>query len=222
MVDGRQYVAIAAGGGGKNATKTGDSIVVFALPEGTEDQPAPRSLIARDATPAADGWIELFDGKTLNGWVHLNGSHTYTVEDGAIVGRTAEGSVNSFLCTIEEFADFEFEVETTVDRVTNQGIQFRSGVKPIAGGGRGGDAVAGRVYGPQAEIRRYYKGQPTTGTLYGEALGTGWLTAKEKLDEGHRHFIDEGWNKLRIVAQGPRLQTWVNGHLIEDLVNEDV
>ena len=37
---------------------------------------------------AADesGWIELFDGKTLNGWVHYNGSHRYTVEDGAIVG----------------------------------------------------------------------------------------------------------------------------------------
>ena len=33
MVDGRQYVAIAAGGGGKNATKSGDSIVAFALAE---------------------------------------------------------------------------------------------------------------------------------------------------------------------------------------------
>jgi quinoprotein glucose dehydrogenase len=32
MIDGRQYVVIAAGGGGKNATKHGDSVVAFALP----------------------------------------------------------------------------------------------------------------------------------------------------------------------------------------------
>ncbi|MBL9190427.1 MAG: DUF1080 domain-containing protein [Opitutaceae bacterium] len=224
MVDGRQYVVIAAGGGGKNATKTGDSVVAFALPDRNEKAtaPAPVSLIARTTGVGADGWIDLFDGRTLNGWVHLNGSHTYAVEDGAIVGRTVPGSVNSFLCTLEEFSDFEFEVETTVDAVTNQGIQFRSGVKPMATGGNAGESAAGRVYGPQAEIRRYYPGQPTTGTLYGEALGSGWISSKEKIAQGHRHFVDEGWNKLRIVAQGPRLQTWVNGQLIEDVVNEEV
>ncbi|MBC7922879.1 MAG: PQQ-binding-like beta-propeller repeat protein [Ferruginibacter sp.] len=32
-VDGKQYVVIAAGGGGKNATKTGDAYVAFALPD---------------------------------------------------------------------------------------------------------------------------------------------------------------------------------------------
>jgi quinoprotein glucose dehydrogenase len=29
-------------------------------------------------------------------------------------------------------------------------------------------------------------------------------------------------DKLRIVARGPRIQTWVNGHAVEDLVNEAV
>ena len=72
------------------------------------------------------------------------------------------------------------------------------------------------------EIRRYYPGQPTTGVLYGEALGIGWLSSQEKIDAGHQHYVDEGWNKLRIVAKGPRIQTWVNGHIIEDLVNEEV
>ena len=33
MIDGRQYVVIAAGGSGKNATKSGDSIIAFALPQ---------------------------------------------------------------------------------------------------------------------------------------------------------------------------------------------
>lgn len=212
MIDGRQFVAIAAGGSGKNATKSGDSIVAFALPQ-TKEMPAP-----------AGDWIQLFDGSTLNGWVHMNGAHTFTVEDGAIVGRTVErsASMNSFLCSLQEFDDFELELDTMIDPITNSGIQIRTQVRPTQGMGRGGEFAPGRVNGPQVEIRRFYKGQPVTGLLYGEALGTGWLSSQAKIDEGHPYFINEGWNKLRIVARGPRIQTWVNGHLIEDLVNEEV
>jgi quinoprotein glucose dehydrogenase len=219
MVDGRQYVVVAAGGGGKNATRSGDSVIAFALPDETTPPASPTA----PAQAAASGWINLFDGATLNGWVHLNGGHQFMVEDGAIVGRTAasSASMNSFLCTTREFADFELELETMVDRVTNQGIQIRSRAKPLTTG-RGFENTAGRVHGPQVEVRRTYPGLPPTGVLYGEALGTGWLTAQEKIKAGHRFFVDEGWNHLRIVARGPRIQTWVNGNLVEDLVNEAV
>ena len=224
LIEGRQYLVIAAGGGGKNATKSGDAIIAFALPE-NKTTPAANPNSSLDTNPA---WLALFDGRSLDGWVHLNGSHTYTVEEGAIVGRTAAGSENSFLCTTREFGDFELELETWIDRVTNSGIQIRSTVRPVTFAGattgelRGASGRAGRVNGPQVEIRRTYPGQPTTGLLYGEALGTGWLSSKEKQDQGHRHFIDEGWNKLRIVARGARIQTWVNDQPIEDLTREDV
>jgi quinoprotein glucose dehydrogenase len=220
MVDGRQYVVIAAGGGGKNATKSGDSIIAFALPPASDDLRQGRN----DNPESHSGWIQLFDGTTLNGWVHMNGAHTYTVEEGAIVGRTVESSasMNSFLCTTREFDDFELELETMVDRVTNQGIQIRTQVRPVKTTGRSFESFAGRVYGPQVEVRRFYKGQPTTGLIYGEALGTNWLSPQQKIDKGHHYFIDEGWNTLRIVARGPRIQTWVNGQAVEDLVNEDV
>ncbi len=221
MIGGRQYVAIAAGGSGKNATKSGDSIIAFALPQAEEDRRPPDQ---RGSPPSDARWIDLFDGATLNGWVHMNGAHTFTVEDGAIVGRTVESSasMNSFLCTLREFGDFELELETMIDRITNSGIQIRTQVKPVQTAGRGFESSAGRVNGPQVEIRRFYKGQPATGLLYGEAMGTGWLSSQRKIDEGHSYFTDEGWNALRIVAVGPRIRTWVNGHLVEDLVNEDV
>ena len=132
MLNGRQYVAIAAGGGGKNATKSGDSIIAFALPQPEADGRSP----TRTQSPSSD-WIQLFDGKTLNGWVHMNGAHTFTVEDGAIVGRTVESSasMNSFLCSLREFDDFELELETIIDRITNSGIQIRTQVRPVAGSG---------------------------------------------------------------------------------------
>ena len=166
MVNGRQYVAIAAGGSGKNGTKPGDAIVAFALPEEEEG----RKLAGRTDTRGSNSdWIQLFDGKTLNGWVHMNGAHTFVVEDGAIVGRTVESSasINSFLCSLQEFDDFELELETYIDPITNSGIQVRTKIRPVPGsGGTAGQSFAGRVNGPQLEIRRFYPGQPTTGVLY--------------------------------------------------------
>jgi len=216
MIDGRQYVAIAAGGSGKNATKSGDSIITFALPAQERRASPPPS--------ASSDWIDLFDGTSLNGWVQMNGGHRFTVEDGAIVGRTVEASasMNSFLCTLQEFDDFELELETAIDPITNSGIQIRSAVRPLQTTGRAFESAAGRVNGPQVEIRRFYKGEPATGLLYGEAMGTNWLSSQKTIDEGHHFFVDGGWNKLRIVARGPRIQTWVNGNLVEDLVNDEV
>lgn len=209
-IDGKQYVVIAAGGGGKNGTPYGDSIIAFALPDGKE------------RTAPGKGWVDLFDGSSLNGWVHLNGSHSYTVEEGAIVGRTTPGSPNSFLCTTREFGNFELELEAMVDSVTNSGIQIRSKVRPLTVG-KGHDARAGRVNGPQVELQRNHRpGTPTTGLIYGEALGTGWLSAEEKIANGHHHLYNDGWNHVRILAEGPRIRTWVNGHPAEDLTLDEV
>ena len=221
MIDGRQYVAIAAGGSGKNATKSGDSIIALALPQ---DRPQTAPSAATSPAPSGDGWINLFDGTTLNGWVHMNGAHRFTVEDGTIVGRTVESSasINSFLCTLQEFDDFELELETAIDPVTNSGIQIRTQVRPVQMQGRSFETAAGRVNGPQVEIRRSYKGLPATGHIYGEAMGTNWLTSEQKIQNGHPHFVNDGWNKLRVVANGPRIQTWVNGQPVEDIVNEVV
>lgn len=215
MHNGRQYIAIVAGGGGKNRTKSGDNILVFALPEKESTEKEARESDEK-------GWISLFDGKTLDGWVRMNGFHTYTVEDGAIIGRTTPNSPNSFLCSLQEFANFELECEVFVDDITNQGIQFRSSARPVSE--RDHPLWrAGRVWGPQLEIRRKMgEKMITTGMLYGEATRFKWLSSKETIEKGHDHYISDGWNALRIVADGPRMQTYVNGHLIEDLTHEEL
>lgn len=154
-------------------------------------------------------WITLFDGKTLDGWVQKNGTATYRVEDGTIVGKTNEGSPNSFLCTEKDYGDFELEFEVKVDDRLNSGVQIRSQTK-------GGPT--GRVNGPQVEIEA---GPAEAGYIYGEATGRGWLTPKERLIP-HNHFKNGEWNHYRVKAVGPRIQTWINGHPIEDLTDEEI
>lgn len=170
--------------------------------------------------PAAAGdWITLFDGETLNGWSQRNGYATYRVEDGTILGRTAPGSPNSFLCTTTNFGDFELEFEVKVDDGLNSGVMIRSSQKPESTGSGRNDR-AGRVYGPQVEIESSGPEGAESGYVYGEATGRGWLTPEDRLVP-HKAMRDGEWNSYRIVAKGVRIQTWINGEAIEDISDEE-
>lgn len=145
-----------------------------------------------------DGWVSLFDGKSLKGWTQKNGTATYRVEDGAIVGKTKEGSPNSFLCTDKDYTDFDLEFEVLVDDGLNSGVQFRSQSTK--------EFDNGRVHGPQVEIEK----GGTAGRVYGEALGTDWLS--DLGDEAAQKAFKVGeWNKYRVRAVGKTIETWVNG-----------
>ena len=162
-----------------------------------------------------DSWVSLFDGKTLKGWIQKNGTAIYRVEDGAIVGRTTKGSPNSFLCTEKEYGDFELEFEVLlINNELNSGVQIRSQTKEAKG-----DQKFGRVNGPQVEIEASGSKGAESGYIYGEACG-GWMTPQDKL-KPRKVFKDGEWNKYRIVAQGARLQTWINGEPVEDLTDEN-
>ncbi|KAA0137716.1 MAG: DUF1080 domain-containing protein [Gimesia chilikensis] len=167
--------------------------------------------LAGSVQAGESGWVELFNGKNLEGWTQHNGTATYKVEDGTIVGTTSEGSPNSFMCTKKNYDDFELEFEVKVADELNSGCQIRSQQKD-------GD---GRVNGPQVEIEASGKNGAEAGYVYGEATGRGWLTPEDRL-KPHKTMKDGEWNKFRIVAKGPRIQTWINGKQIEDLTDEAI
>jgi hypothetical protein len=149
-----------------------------------------------------DGWVKLFDGKTLDGWKQLNGTATYVVDDGTILGTTKEGSPNSFLCTTKNYADFELRFEVLLDSRLNSGVQIRSESKA--------DYQNGRVHGYQVEIAA----NGTAGYIYDEARRGDWL-GKDREDK-HQFKVDK-WNEYRVVCHGDSIKTWVNGIPIADL-----
>ena len=165
------------------------------------------SMLLAAGSCLAGEWVNLFDGKTLDGWTQRNGTATYVVDDGAITGTTKAGSPNSFLCSNKDYGDFELEFEVKCHDNLNSGVQIRSQTK---------DTPTGRVNGPQVEIE---KSPGQAGLIYGEAAG-GWMSSPKKHKASHSHFKNGGWNAYRVVAKGARIQTWINGQAIEDLTDE--
>ncbi|HWQ52770.1 MAG TPA: DUF1080 domain-containing protein [Bryobacteraceae bacterium] len=181
-------------------------------------------LAAGLAAAAAPGFVPLFNGKSLDGWEVCNGKASYRVEKGEIVGTTAEGSPNSFLCTKKEYGDFVLEFETKTDPALNSGVQIRSHRYPAETIVQTFDGKqtsprkqpAGRVYGYQVEIADEKSG--ASGGIYDEAR-RGWVHNIASDPVASKAFRDNQWNKYRVEARGDRIRTWINGVPCADLVD---
>ena len=155
-------------------------------------------------------WTSLFDGKTLKGWERKGGYANYEVKEGTIVGTTADGSKNTFLCK-GPFSDFVLELEVLCDEALNSGIQIRSHVyekdspqesKPTR------IREKGEVYGYQCEIAAADSG--VSGNFWDEGRRTKWLD--DFTDKpAAKAFKGGQWNHYRIAAQGDHIRSWVNG-----------
>jgi hypothetical protein len=165
----------------------------------------------------AERWVDLFDGRSLRGWAILSGYAKYEAKDGMIVGTTAEGSLNTFLCTIKSYGDFVLEFEVKVDPRLNSGVQFRSGVYPketaIAAELPDGKKVirthyAGRVYGYQVEIASQRQGE--SGNVYDEARRARMLDDFSNKPEARTAIKDNQWNRYRVECRGESIKTWIN------------
>ena len=164
------------------------------------------ALAIGPASRAADNeWTPLFNGKNLDGWKQINGLAKYEAKDGAILGSSVPDSPNSFLCTTKNYSDFELEFEVMVDKELNSGVQIRSESKP--------DYQNGRVHGYQVEIAV----DGFSGGIYDEARRGKFLNAQGVTPEIRALLKEDAWNKYRVICQGDRIQTWVNGVQVTDL-----
>lgn len=176
--------------------------------------------VARAGDPE-DGFEPLFDGKSLEGWVQHGGKATYSVEEGAIVGRSAPNTPNSFLCTAKDYADFILEYEFKCDSALNSGVQVRSNVfdedRKVEWEGRSINIGKGRVHGYQVEIDPNNPDRMWTAGVYDEGR-RGWLfpgirggDGKAFTAQGQKAYKSEDWNQVRVECDKERIRTWLNG-----------
>lgn len=163
---------------------------------------------ARNTMPEPDeqGFVSLFDGKSLNGW-KLVGGHGpgYIVKDGDIV-CPADGGGNLF--TEKEYSNFVFRFEFKTEPGANNGIGIRAPFE--------GDAA---YQGMEIQIlddgNERYKGKIRSEQHHGSIYDviparTGFLKPAGE------------WNQEEIMAKGSHIRVTLNNVIILNADLDDV
>ena len=181
-----------------------------------ENVPKPGAmLLNEDKEPElSDGFVDLFNGKDLTGWVSKGGNAKFEVRDGAILGTVVPDTPSTYLCTERsDYADFIFTCELKWEVDLNSGVMFRGDSKKK---GKVED-----VFGPQAEMEGTSGDRQWSGGVYGQSCGGYFYPLWLKEHKDARSALEpEGWNRVTISAKGNVVKTWVNGvpaaHWIDD------
>jgi hypothetical protein len=147
------------------------------------------------------GAVNLFDGKTLNGWrklVEYSGNDgKWEVIDGAIAGTQFPEGKGGLLVTEKQYSDYEVYAEVKADYPIDSGIFLR--VQP--------DVLSYQVtidYRPEGEV----------GAIYCPGGGSFLLHCPE----GEKLWKKGEYNKVRarIWGQPAHIQAWINDKLVAD------
>jgi hypothetical protein len=147
-----------------------------------------------------DGWISLFDGKSLKDWKVGDNAETFSVDSGMIIvhGKTAhlfyDGPVMD-----HNFKNFEFSAEVMTHKGTNSGIYIHTGYQQ---GGWPSKGYEIQVNNSHTDWRR-------TGSVYG-------------IDDIKQVYVkDNEWFTMYISVQGKRIIVKLNGKVVKDYTEPD-
>lgn len=200
---------------------------VFVFPITASAEVATKATPAEDASkakPDADGFISLFDGKSLKGWT--GNAKYFRVEKGAIVAGTMKEKVpnNEFLTFRNEFTDFELRLQCKlVGKGGNAGIQIRSRrptKEELESEDKKKRLPPHEMVGYQVDMGKAWD-KVWWGKLYDESRRRKVLAGPEdeKMLEKLTKFDD--WNEYRIWVKGNQIKIWLNGKQTVDYTEKD-
>ena len=187
-----------------------------------------------------NGFIKIFDGKTLNGW---EGDPAYwSVKDGCIVGEVTPATLlkqNTFLIWRGgTTTDFELKVDYKITKGGNSGVNYRStevkGVPYALKGYQadidGANQYTGQNYEERGRCIVAFPGQKVILPIVNDPVSslvkrnvwtstvvTGTLGNADSL----KAHIKEGWNEYHLIVKGNHLQHFINGVLMTDVTDND-
>jgi hypothetical protein len=148
------------------------------------------AIVTSANSQTGPGWIQLFDGKTLNGWTPMNDEVEWRIEDGALVADKKKGKTNPSLVSKNSYKDFEIYAEFWVSDDANSGIYIRcTDPKNISTK----TAYEVNIFDTRPD--------PKYGT--GAIVGVGAVNPMPK--------AGGKWNTFEITARGPLMTVTMNG-----------
>ena len=148
---------------------------------------------SKDKVPA--GFTRVFNGKDLTGW-ETSGDARWVVEDGLLIGTQGADNAPGDLFTTAGYDDFVVTVIYRVEWPCNTGVWFRYQSPQIA---------------YQADILEYKDPVAYSGTLYCPGKLFLAINADPTLVDR------EGWNTIKVRAEGDHLQIWLNDRQVADV-----
>jgi len=142
-----------------------------------------------------EGFTKLFNGRDLTGW-ETSGNARWVVEDGLLIGTQGANNAPGDLFTTASYDDFEVIVTYRAEWPCNSGVWFRY-------------QSPQKAY--QADILEYKNPEAYSGTLY----CPGKMFLAVNLDKSLENR--DGWNTMRVRAEGDHLQIWLNGRQVADV-----
>ena len=201
------------------------------------------TLTAQNLKKDKEGFVKLFDGKTLKGW---EGDPTYwRIEDGNLVGEITPTTLlktNSFIIWQGgQPADFELKVDCRITATGNSGINYRSeplpdvpyALKGYQADIDGRNRYTGQNYEERGRTTLAYRGQKVVvngadapGPLQASIKSNAWTKTDVTSQLGTAEELQgkiksEDWNEIHLVVKGNRLQHYVNGVLMSDVTDND-
>jgi hypothetical protein len=151
-------------------------------------------LEAEQTAPEAgkDGWVSMFDGKTLDGWKANENPESWKVVDGAITGN---GQRSHLFWMEQECDDCEFRAEVKLNHSGNSGMYVRAAFGP------------GFPKGYESQVENTSPDPQKTGSLYGFS---------KVLDQ---LIPDDTWYTQQVVAQGNHIVIMVNEKVVTDYID---
>jgi hypothetical protein len=164
-------------------------------------------VTAEDKQDAKDGWVQLFNGKDLDGWeVYPKGTGPWKVEDGAI---KSSGSKGSHLFTKrDDFQNFHYRIEAKISDKGNSGQYFRTKFGP------------GYPKGYEAQINSTHGDPIRTGSLY-PSFGGLSKEDRAKIIVLEMLVKPDEWFTQEVIAKGNHIIIKVNGKTTVDFVDKN-
>ncbi len=151
-----------------------------------------------------DGWVQLFNGRNLQGWKANVSPEAYSVVDGVLVVHDTSPTVRSHLFYVgdgkEDFVryrNFELKVISRGGPHSNSGIFFHTDFSER-------DAARHLAKGYEVQLNNAEQDKRKTGSLY------------QIVDLDMSPVDDTHWFELRIIVQGKRILVKVEGKTVVD------
>jgi formylglycine-generating enzyme required for sulfatase activity len=182
--------------------------VIFVLSAYSGDNKASRAEFERftvwpaDALPLEPGWVQLFNGKDLDGWHHPGTGGTWHVKEGLLASQSP---ITTLFSDRNDLGDFHLRAEARINGSGSAALFFRAGPDLAAK-----NSVAARPIGPSVEL--------LGGS--GGALQTGGVLTDKPISG---RLITPGgeWFTLELIARGKYIITKVNGKIAVDYADAD-